>query len=734
LSALTRITTSPVLQISIVAAWLFAALVAFPFASKVNQDLDTAASLKGSESAQVEADLKQRFKSPFTKIALLRIASAPDPRTAEGGILLSQTVDAVKTASGVEAVLSYADHDDELFLAQDASPIIVVGVSSASSGDGVMNGLRAVTGELRLKFLSQYPALEFRWTGEAAVSADIRRLSAASTRFAELCVLPVTSLLLIMAFRSVIAASLPILCGILTIWISLGVLALLNRIWPCSIIVVSIVSMVGLGLSIDYALLMVSRYHEALLKGQAKVAAASEAAREAGRTVAISGSAVAIGFAAMLIVPVSEVRSIGIGGLVVTAIAVLAANTLLPVILPRIDPHIGAGALTSAQSTASGRYWRRWAAWLSGRPIMVLIIAGVPLIVLAAQAANLRTDLPRGRWLPESADSVLALHEIDAVARGNFGQIINLVLELPPPATIQDESGWRAVSRLVRHYARDPRIAHVWSITNTTVLPMRGPETLTRIPEQVRDRLMSADGGAVLIQLLPKRAVAPTDAAAMVREIRAADLAAITGLASAKLKVGGVPAFNVDYENAIRRSLGLIAVVVVCVTLLTLSLAFRSLLIPLKAVVLNLLSVAAAFGTVAVVFQSGPGSRLLGLPRPLDGGFPIVPVLVFGIVFGLSMDYEVFLVARIADGRRRGLDDKTALIEGLAGVGRVITFAAAIMVIVFGGFVFGEFVLIKILGFALATAVLLDATLIRMAVGPALVQIAGRWNWWPGRK
>ncbi|HXP67304.1 MAG TPA: MMPL family transporter, partial [Steroidobacteraceae bacterium] len=118
----------------------------------------------------------------------------------------------------------------------------------------------------------------------------------------------------------------------------------------------------------------------------------------------------------------------------------------------------------------------------------------------------------------------------------------------------------------------------------------------------------------------------------------------------------------------------------------------------------------------------------------LDGGFPIVPVLVFGIVFGLSMDYEVFLVARIADGRRRGLDDKTALIEGLAGVGRVITFAAAIMVIVFGGFVFGEFVLIKILGFALATAVLLDATLIRMAVGPALVQIAGRWNWWPGRK
>jgi RND superfamily putative drug exporter len=143
--------------------------------------------------------------------------------------------------------------------------------------------------------------------------------------------------------------------------------------------------------------------------------------------------------------------------------------------------------------------------------------------------------------------------------------------------------------------------------------------------------------------------------------------------------------------------------------------------------------VAASFGAVTLVFQEGFGSRLFGLPRPMDGGFPIVPVLVFGIVFGLSMDYEVFLMARIADGRRAGLSDTAALVEGIAGIGRVITFAAAIMIVIFGGFVFGEFVLIKILGFALAVAVLLDATVIRLAVGPALIQLAGRWNWWPGR-
>jgi RND superfamily putative drug exporter len=335
--------------------------------------------------------------------------------------------------------------------------------------------------------------------------------------------------------------------------------------------------------------------------------------------------------------------------------------------------------------------------------------------------------------LPDSADSVRALHEIDAVARGNFGQIIQIILDLPPGTTIQDESGWRAASLLVRHYARDARIQHVWAVTTVNVKPLGGPELLARIPIEVRRSLVSADGGAVLVQLLPKKGLAATDAAAIVREIRATDPQTLTGIAGTRLRVGGVPAFNIDYEDAIKRNLLIIAAIVVGATLLVLSIAFRSVLIPLKAVALNLLSVAASFGAVTLVFQDGFGSRLLGLPRPMDGGFPIVPVLVFGIVFGLSMDYEVFLMARIADGRSAGLSDAAALVDGIAGVGRVITFAAAIMIVIFGGFVFGEFVLIKILGFALSVAVLLDATVIRLAVGPALIQLAGRWNWWPGR-
>jgi putative drug exporter of the RND superfamily len=209
-------------------------------------------------------------------------------------------------------------------------------------------------------------------------------------------------------------------------------------------------------------------------------------------------------------------------------------------------------------------------------------------------------------------------------------------------------------------------------------------------------------------------------------------LPALSGLSGTRLEVGGVPAFNADYEDAIASTVMRAVVSVVCATFFALALAFRSVLIPLKAVALNLLSVAAALGAVVLVFQDGYGLHMLGLVYPIDGGFPILPVLVFCTVFGLSMDYEVFLITRVADGHRAGLAEGAALAEGLAGTGRAITLAAAIMVVIFGGFVLGNFVLIKMLGFALGVAVLLDATLVRLALGPALIRLAGRWNWWPG--
>lgn len=719
----------------ILAGSLLLAIAALPLLGRVNGALDASARLSGSESARVADALRDRFHSPYTQIALLRMSGVPSARSAQGHELLSELVAALRARADVQGVTSYLDREDSLFIGEDGSALLVVGLNAPQgAAQASVAALRDATDVLQRRWRPDYPAAGLQWTGEAVVNADIRRTSADETRTAELRVLPLTLLLLWLAFRSPIAALLPLACGAVTIALALAGLEIINRYHPVSLIAVSIVSMVGLGLSIDYALLIVSRYRDALARGLSRNAALAEASGDGGRTIAVSGTTVAIGFAALLLVRVSDVRSIAIGGLLVSAIAISTAATMVPVLLSIAAAWIDRPQPEGMRTRDADRHWRRWAIWVTQHPLAVLCAGGVPLLLLASQMTSLRIDLPRGRWLPESAESVRILHDIESVARGNFGQIVNVILVLPAGDRIQGESAWRAESRLTHRLARDPRIQHVWSVSTLSTAPMLGPELLTRLPEDVRRSFVSEDGQLTLLELLPRKSLATTDAAALVRELRALDVEAITGLRGARIEIGGVPAFNADYLAAVEHALLGVAASVVCVTLLALALAFRSVLIPLKAVALNLLTVAAAFGAVSIVFQRGIGASLVGLPRPMDGVFPIVPVVVFCIVFGLSMDYEVFLVAQMARLRRLGLADGDALVEGLASTGRVISYAAAIMVAVFGAFVAGEFALIKILGFALAVAVFLDATVIRLAVGPALISLAGRWNWWPGTR
>jgi putative drug exporter of the RND superfamily len=708
--------------------WLVVLLAALPMASQVNEKLDATARLDGSESAAVASTLQERFRSSFANVALLRVAGAPSPATAEGRGMLERVTQVIGAVRGVAGVRSYLQGEDPVLLGRDGSSIVIVGLDLRQSpSDVLIPHLKAVSDALREQLRESYAPIAFRWTGEAIINADIRLESSKETNRAELVVFPVTLALLLIAFRTAVSAALPLLCGALTMLVTLGLAVAVNRFWPMSMLLVSVVSMVGLGLSIDYALLIISRYREGLAQGQARNAAILESLRHAGGTVIVSGSSVAIGFAAMLMVPVNEVRSIGVGGLLVSAVSVLVAITLLPLVLVWIGPWVDAGRIGKIRSQNSGIQWRRWASWVDRHPLSVLILAGLPLIFLAAQAPRLRTDLPRGSWLPTNVESVQVLNELESIGRSNIGQTIRVIVDLPDGVTIDSDSGWAAVSNIASALLSDERIDRVWAVTEIVAR-----EALATLPEETRRTLISVDGRQALVELLPQEGLAPDESNALVLNIRAANAASLSKLPGTRMRVGGVAAFNADYEAAMSNSLKRVVTSVVCATLLVLSVVFRSLLIPLKAVALNLLSVTAAFGAVVLVFQDGYGSQLFGLAHPLHGGFPILPVLVFCVVFGLSMDYEVFLVSRVAEGHRAGLADGGALAEGLAGTGRVITLAAAVMVAVFGGFVLGGFVLIKILGFALGVAVLLDATVVRLALGPALIRLVGRLNWWPG--
>jgi RND superfamily putative drug exporter len=253
---------------------------------------------------------------------------------------------------------------------------------------------------------------------------------------------------------------------------------------------------------------------------------------------------------------------------------------------------------------------------------------------------------------------------------------------------------------------------------------------VSELPDAVRRSFVSLDGRVAMLEVVPREGMAPSVLAALVRRVRAMTPE------DSRLLVGGLPALNIDYEEAVagRRQFRRVVTLIVGATLLVLAIGFRSLLVPIKAIVLNLLAVSAAFGAVTLVFQDGLGASLLGLDGPLGSVFPAVPVLVFCVVFGLSMDYEVFLVARVREARLRGRDERAAIAEGLTHTARLITSAAAIMIVVFGAFMLGDFLLMKMLGFALAFAVLIDATVMRLAVSPALLTLAGRWNWWPSNR
>jgi len=424
-----------------------------------------------------------------------------------------------------------------------------------------------------------------------------------------------------------------------------------------------------------------------------------------------------------------------LAGVLVAGMSVLLANTLLPALLAALGPRINAGRVPLIASWDAHRAartenrWRRWGKVIVAHPWRAIFLAGTPLLLLASQAARLDTSVPRGDWLPPQAESVRALHSLEQMDRVGIVYSLRVILELPTDSIAQTDAGWSALDHFSKQLASDSRSDRVISMTTMAEGDRSGVGNLSR---ETRRTFLSRDGRAALIEVLPATSVSLNDQVNWVRELRKTGAAAPTGVPGATLRVGGIPALTADYQTIVRdRFVSVIALVVVG-TLLALLGGFRSLFAAVKAIALNLLSVAASFGALVLVFQDGRGIRFFGVPEATGSIFPIVPIVAFAIVFGLSMDYEVFLVARVLEARRSGLSELEAIPEGLARTAGLITSAAAIMIVVFAAFTFGNFLVIKMLGFTLAVAVLIDATLVRIVIGPALLRLAGDWNWWPG--
>jgi len=717
------------------------ALALIPFSYKVERHLETAAHIKGGEAERVDVELAQRFQSPYAHRLILVISGIPDPDSAENSDALDFLTTSLRSVPGVSGAVSSVDWPDSFFTGNNGGALIIVGLDPHNDNfEALVPLLRAKADWMEGQLRSRYPKIDLQITGETPLTFDLRKVSADDVRHAEERAMPITLFLLVLAFGSLVAAVLPLGIGILSISMALGVVALLSHYLHLSILVQNLATMLGLGLGIDYALLMVSRFREALAEGYEPGPAADIAARQAGRTLLISATTVAIGFAALLTVPISELSSIGIAGLLITLLSVILCTTILPWVLGLLGHRIDAAKLrrpgkgkpvpTAESLCAASERWVRWGCLVTSRPWTALLIVGVPLLILAFQARRISPGIPDHDSLPEAVESVRALHTLQGMGRSGIVQSLRVILELPPETPPLSPAGWVAVSRLTKHFQDDSRAEEVLSLPTLAGMS-DDAKAVDDVPEAIRKSFLRTDGQATLLELLPTAALSPNDQIRLVREVRSSDVASITGVPGAVLRVGGVPALDADYDSVVKERLPRVILGVVLGSLLALLCGLRSLLAAVKAILLNLISVGASFGALVLVFQEGHGSKIFGLHGPTGTIYPIVPILAFAIVFGLSMDYEVFLVARVLEERRRGLSERPAVIEGLARTAGLITSAAAIMIAVFAAFTIGGFLVVQMLGFTLAIAVFIDATAVRIVVGPALLQLAGDWNWWP---
>jgi RND superfamily putative drug exporter len=522
------------------------------------------------------------------------------------------------------------------------------------------------------------------------------------------------AIVLLIAFGSLLAMGLPVLTAVLGIGAGLSLIALLGHVFPAPSFSPIVASMIGLGVGVDYALFIVTRFREALHHGEDPETAAVTAMSTAGRTVVIAGTTVIIGMLGLLVLRQSLLNGVATAAAATVAMVLLGSLTLLPALLGftgtrlakpsrlRLPRWLGGRPATGTASQAARQPARpsaaeRWAAMIQRRPVVAALLSGGLLLLLAAPALGMKLSMPDES---SQARGTMGYSSYATMARGfgpGFDAPLIVAAALPSPTA--------STTRLADAIAATPGIARV--------TPAR----------------VSPDGHAVLIIAYPTTGEQDAATNALVNRIRTTVIPHATAGTGVRAYLTGPNAGNVSFANIVGQRLPwLIGVVVVLSTLLLLVM-FRSVTVAVKAAVMNLLSICAAYGVLTVITQWGWLGHLFGFPEKM----PVttwVPIFLFVILFGLSMDYEVFLLSRIREAYDATGDNAASVATGLARTARVITAAAAIMVVVFLSFVLGADVSVKQVGLGLAVAVLIDATVVRMVLVPAVMELLGPANWW----
>jgi RND superfamily putative drug exporter len=646
----------------------------------------------------------------------------------------------------IAQVISLSSIGESTFVSHDRRTTFLIAALTARSTEDVSSNFVPDLRETMRETLLRIPAatgFDVKVTGNPALDYDVRVISAEDTDQGEQRALPLTLLVLVVAFGALVAAMLPIVVGVLAITIALALVTIAARFQAMSVFVLNITTMVGLGVGIDYSLLVVTRFREELNRGLSPVDAATRTIETAGSAVVTSGLSVVVGFLALVLTtPMTDTRSVGTGGLLVVAVAVLLATTFLPATLAILGRNIDRPKWLARPlarfHTPTG--WERWSRWLAHRPWRAVALGGIAIALPTAPLTQIRLGLPATNWFPPQSESGQGLAELRDMGASGVITPTRMVIQLPEGGSVLTGRVVAGLKVLSDSISKDPRVKEVHGIASVhpgmstiqLILYYSDPAAARRSNPQFFDAYVSADYRTTLIDVIPADTVSLTGMMEIARRVRTIAARGTRGLQGARVLVGGFAAGSLDAQLELLRGLPKTVGFILGITALMLFFAFRSLLVPLKAVLLNCLSLGAAFGLTVLVFQHGYGGRLFGLEGPTQAIWGVAPVLIFATVFGLSMDYEVFLLTRMKEVFDKTGRNDHATMEGLSATASTITSAALIMILVFGTFAFSRVLAVQLIGFGLAAAVLFDATIIRMVLVPAIMHIAGRWNWWPG--
>jgi RND superfamily putative drug exporter len=585
--------------------------------------------------------------------------------------------------------------------------------------------------ELRAKVTSD--KLKVQATGVLAINNGFNAVLFADLQRAEVVALPLALILLLVVFGAVVAALIPLGTGLLAVMSGIAGMFLLSHITSVSVYAQNVVTLIGLGVAIDYSLFVTSRFREELKRGRGREDALAIAMSTSGRAVTFSGITVAIGLSGMLFYEGTFLPSMGLAGAIVVASAVFYGLTFLPALLALLGPRVDRLRVPIFQPDQTGRgWWHTIATAVMRRPIAVLVpvvafilLAGSPFLHLRLASSDVRT-LPTHEEARAAYDKLLS--DFPGAGQNHIQVIVSYASGSP-----LDRARVPQLQELSARLAKLPGVVQVQSAfsIDPRVFGGQTPDLATiyslpreQLPAQLQTTLRQTVGQhIVLFDVVSSYQLYSDDARQLVRDIRAQ-----TPPTSGELLVTGFTAIDLDTVNFIVGHTPEAVAFVMLATMIVLFVLLGSVVLPLKAVVMNLLSISASFGALVFVFQDGHGAQLLGFEASsID---PSTPVIMFCIVFGLSMDYEVLLLSRIQEEYRRTGDNTHSVAEGLERSGRLITGAAAIMVGVFAAFGLAEILLIKAIGLGMALAVAVDATLVRALVVPATMRLLGNLNWW----